>query len=54
MQEDDFIFLHFFMQRGHSLRELISLNPDERFIMEISMELELELQVKLMEGGGTK
>lgn len=42
--------IHFFLQRGHSLKELINLSAAERLVMMISMEIETDMQKRLMEG----
>ena len=48
-QEEDFFFLHYYVQRGHSIKELTSLTPAERLIMNFSLEEELDMQDRLAE-----
>jgi hypothetical protein len=41
--------VHFFLQRGHSLKELLSLTSEERMLMMMSMEIAYEEEAEIAE-----
>ncbi len=42
MQDGDFAFLHYYLQKGFSLEYLLKLEPLEKIFMISSMSLEVE------------
>ncbi len=44
--DDDMALIHYYLQRGHSLKELLSLDYYEKAIYKASAVLQIETEVK--------
>nr|DAT17568.1 MAG TPA: hypothetical protein [Caudoviricetes sp.] len=49
MSDDEFYFIHYYLQKGHDLRKLLNLTEDERLFMAASLLAEKEEQAKQWE-----
>ncbi|QEA00821.1 hypothetical protein D0439_20130 [Lysinibacillus fusiformis] len=49
--DDDFYFLHHYIQKGHTLDYLLNLQYDEKLFMTASLDKELEERNKYMKAG---
>jgi hypothetical protein len=49
LSDDEFYFIHYYLQKGHDLRKLLNLTEDERLFMAASLLAEKEEQAKQWE-----
>ncbi|MEG1036613.1 MAG: hypothetical protein RSA49_04280 [Anaerovoracaceae bacterium] len=43
MQEEEFQMIHFYLQKGHSIKDLRKLTTEEKLVMISSMEIEIDM-----------